>query len=411
MERSDGTTGDWTVIASNLAATATSYTDRNVTAGATYSYEVEAFNGTAGSPDSNAALATVPYATPAAPSNLSATAAASPAGVSLSWTDNAANATSYTVERSDGTTGDWTVIAGNLSATATSYTDGNVTAGASYSYQVEAFDVTAGSSCSNAALATVPYATPAAPTKLSAKAVRFAGRRQSVLTDNTAIATAYVVERSVGTAGALDRHCQQSCCHGHQLYGQQGDGRGDATATRSRPLTARPARPSRTWRWPRCPTRPRRPRPIFRPRRPLRRPSVSLSWTDNDAIATAYVVERSVGTTGTWTVIASNLPPRPPATRTASMTAGGRTAIRSRRLTARPARPSPTWRWPRSPMRPRRPRRNFRPRPSTSTATVSLSWTDNASNATSYTVERSHGTTGVWIVIASNLPVDGHQLR
>ena len=54
-----------------------------------------------------------------APSNLSATAAASPASVSLSWTDNAANATSYTVERSDGTTGDWTVIASNLAATAT----------------------------------------------------------------------------------------------------------------------------------------------------------------------------------------------------------------------------------------------------------------------------------------------------
>ena len=30
-------------------------------------------------------------------------------------------------------------------------------------------------------------------------------------------------------------------------------------------------------------------------------------WTDNAAIATAYTVERSVGTTGVWTVIASNL--------------------------------------------------------------------------------------------------------
>ena len=83
VERSDGTTGDWSVIASGLAGTATSWVDSNVTAGASYSYEVEAFDGTAGSPNSNVASATVPYATPAAPTNLTATASASPASVSL----------------------------------------------------------------------------------------------------------------------------------------------------------------------------------------------------------------------------------------------------------------------------------------------------------------------------------------
>ena len=123
VERSVGTTGAWTVIASNLAATATSYTDSKVTAGATYSYQVEALNVTAGSPFSNVALAAVPYATPAAPTELSAKASTSTATVSLSWTDNATNATSYTVERCVGTTGGWIVIASNLPATATSYVE------------------------------------------------------------------------------------------------------------------------------------------------------------------------------------------------------------------------------------------------------------------------------------------------
>ena len=91
-----------------------------MTAGASYSYEVEAFNGTAGSPFSNVASATVPSRPRRRPTNLTATAAASPASVSLSWTDNATNATSYTVERSDGTTGDWTVMASGLAGTATS---------------------------------------------------------------------------------------------------------------------------------------------------------------------------------------------------------------------------------------------------------------------------------------------------
>ena len=201
VERSDGTTGDWTVIASGLSGTATSYVDTSVTAGASYSYEVEAFDGTAGSPFSNVASATVPYAIPAAPTNLTATASASPASVSLSWTDNAANATSYTVERSDGTTGDWTVIASGLAGTATSWVDSNVTAGATYSYEVEAFDGTAGSPFSNVASATVPYATPAAPTNLTATAAASPASVSLSWTDNATNATSYTVERSSGTTG------------------------------------------------------------------------------------------------------------------------------------------------------------------------------------------------------------------
>ena len=201
VERSDGTTGDWTVIASGLSATATAYVDSNVTAGASYSYEVEAYDATAASPFSNVASATVPYAPPVAPANLTATASASPASVSLSWTDNATNATSYTVERSDGTTGDWTVIASNLSATATSYMDNNVTAGASYSYKVEAFNVTAGSPCPTRRRPRCPTATPAAPTNLSATAAASPASVSLSWTDNAANATSYTVERSDGTTG------------------------------------------------------------------------------------------------------------------------------------------------------------------------------------------------------------------
>ena len=109
-----------------------------MTAGATYSYQVEALNVTAGSPFSNVASAAVPYATPAAPTKVSAKASTSTATVSLSWTDNATNATSYTVERCVGTTGAWIVIASNLPATATSYVDSKASLGVTYSYRVEA---------------------------------------------------------------------------------------------------------------------------------------------------------------------------------------------------------------------------------------------------------------------------------
>jgi hypothetical protein len=201
VERSSGTTSVWTVIASNLAATATSYVDNSVTAGATYSYEVEAFNGTAGSPYTNVASATVPYATPAAPTNLIATASALSASVSLSWTDDGSNATSYTVERSSGTTGVWSVIASNLSATATSYVDRSVTAGATYRYEVEAFNGTAGSPYSNVAWATVPSAGLAAPTNLTATAAASPLSITLSWTDNATSATSYVVDRSVDMTG------------------------------------------------------------------------------------------------------------------------------------------------------------------------------------------------------------------
>ena len=164
-----------------------------------------------------------------APSNLSATAAASPASVSLSWTDNAGNATSYTVERSDGTTGDWSVIACGLPATATSYTDNNVTAGASYSYEVEAYDGTIESPDSNVASATVPSrpATPAAPSNLTATAAASPASVSLSWTDNATIATSYTVERSDGTTGDWTVIASGLAGHGHELHGQQRDGRGE----------------------------------------------------------------------------------------------------------------------------------------------------------------------------------------
>ena len=217
--------GDWTSSPATCRH-GHDYTDNNVTAGSSYSYEVAAFDGTIESPDSNVALATVPSATPAAPSNLVAMAAALPASVSLSWTDNDPNATSYVVERSDGTTGDWTVIASNLAATATSYTDSNVTAGASYSYQVEAFDGTAGR-------LTPTWRRPRCPTRPRRPRAIFrpwpppcrpVSACRGPTTPQRDLLHGGAVRRH---DGRLDRHRQQSRRHGHQLHGQQRDGRGE----------------------------------------------------------------------------------------------------------------------------------------------------------------------------------------
>jgi hypothetical protein len=138
----------------------------------------------------------------AAPTNLTA-AAVSSSQINLSWTDNASNATSYSVERStDGTT--WSQIA-SLSATSTSYSDTGLASGSTYYYRVRAFDGTISSAYSNQASASTPtaQAPPAAPSNLVATAVS-ATRIHLTWTDNANNETGFAIERAVyGKNGTL----------------------------------------------------------------------------------------------------------------------------------------------------------------------------------------------------------------
>ena len=90
---------------------------------------------------------------PAAPSGLVASAASSSA-IDLAWTDNASNETGYTVERSpNGTTG-WVVLTSTLAAGTSSYRDSGLAASTAYSYRVKATNAAGSSAYSNIATAT-----------------------------------------------------------------------------------------------------------------------------------------------------------------------------------------------------------------------------------------------------------------
>jgi tartrate-resistant acid phosphatase type 5 len=144
-----------------------------------------------------------PPGTPAAPTNLTATASTTATGtISLRWSDNASNESGYKVERStDGA--NFYPLAGT-GANGTSNSNTGLTPGRRYWYRVYAWNASGNSDYSNIASAvagqsTPPPTTPAAPTGLAASA---ASSSQINLTwkDNATNETGYRVEKSTDGA-------------------------------------------------------------------------------------------------------------------------------------------------------------------------------------------------------------------
>src|SRR5436190_1932533 len=152
------------------------YTDTTVTNGVTYYYQVSAMNGAGEGPRSNEASATPsapppPSTPPSAPTNLVATVGN--AQVGLTWQAPASNGgspiTNYKIYRGT-TSGGETLVAtiGNQ----LSYSDGGLTNGVTYYYQVSAVNGAGEGPRSNEASATptAPATPPGAPQGLGATA-------------------------------------------------------------------------------------------------------------------------------------------------------------------------------------------------------------------------------------------------
>ncbi len=136
---------------------------------------------------------------PAAPSNLTATAASN-SQINLAWTDKSTNESGFYVERKTGSGGTYAQIAA-LGANVQSYSNTGLTTGTTYYYRVRAYNGSGNSSYSNEANATTLSGTPpTAPSSLTATAAAW-NQINLAWRDNSSNETGFYIERKTGASG------------------------------------------------------------------------------------------------------------------------------------------------------------------------------------------------------------------
>ena len=184
--------GNETTMVANVSGT--TYTDTQVTNGASYYYVVVASTSTGGSSANSNEVSIEPVPPiPSAPTGLFA--GPGNAKASIAWTPSP-NATTYTVFRGTASGGERTVVAGNVAST--SATDTGLTNGKLYYYVVTAANLSGTSGDSNEATVTPTASAPNVPAGLTA----LAGNNAISLSWTPATGAASYIILSGTTSGA-----------------------------------------------------------------------------------------------------------------------------------------------------------------------------------------------------------------
>ncbi|MBI4712424.1 MAG: fibronectin type III domain-containing protein [Planctomycetes bacterium] len=176
------------VLTNTVPANTVVYNDSGLTAEATYSYRMMAYNSVWGNSNYSAPITVTTINTP---SSLSATAI-SPTQVNLTWLDNSPVATGYRIERKQGTAGVWSQIVDLADGNSVSYSN---TSGlleyTTYYYRVCAYNTNNNSAYSDE-VSTITLL--GAPSSLSATAVS-SSTVNLTWVDNTNYETYFRLER------------------------------------------------------------------------------------------------------------------------------------------------------------------------------------------------------------------------
>jgi fibronectin type 3 domain-containing protein len=190
----DGLANDYTSVYTTLDNATFSYLDPNLSPNTTYYYEIVATNpGGASLPSVSASTAT-PQVQAYTPGTLTAMLSGL-SSIGLSW-GISANASGYTIQRSpdNGLNNDWQTVGTTTGASATTFNDINLSQNTTYYYQVIANNSVANSLPSNTASVTT---VPAAPASLVVTPASFVGINLGWA--DTAGETGFSIERSANS--------------------------------------------------------------------------------------------------------------------------------------------------------------------------------------------------------------------
>lgn len=197
IERSTGNANSFVAV-TTVVANSIAYTDENLTEITDYFYRVKAINTGGGSAYTNIVSAKTQLGVPVAPSGLTV-AALSQTRVRLSWQDNSATETSYTVERKKTDETNFTLVSTVVAANTTSYEDTGLQDFTTYIYRIRAANATGNSAYTAGASVTTWIKVPNIPMSFTATPV---SQNQIELNweDKAVNETAYILEVSAGNA-------------------------------------------------------------------------------------------------------------------------------------------------------------------------------------------------------------------
>ncbi|MBN1673001.1 MAG: lamin tail domain-containing protein [Kiritimatiellae bacterium] len=145
LDRRMSGASSWDRVAT-LGANVSTYADSGLPAGTLFYYKVQAYNADGNSPYSAVASTSTLEGPPAAPANLTATAAGTDR-VQLAWSDQSGNETGFRIERRTGG-GAWATLT-TVGADTISYTDGGLPPATAFTYRVLAYNAQGNSGYSN----------------------------------------------------------------------------------------------------------------------------------------------------------------------------------------------------------------------------------------------------------------------